>query len=57
MTKRNEEFDERIIKFYQYLEQRLDIQDEIEKQITLDKPSKSDKIILKRERNPIPTTI
>ena len=57
MVKTNDEFDSRINKFYQYLEQRLEIQEEIVKQINFDKTSKSDKIILKKERQPIPSTI
>ena len=57
MRKRNDEFNDRINKFYTYLEERLENQDELEKQIKLDETCKSDKIIIKRERQPIPSTI
>ena len=57
MRKRNDEFNDRINKFYTYLEQRLKNQDELKKHIKLDETVKSDKIIIKRERKPIPSTI
>ncbi len=55
MVKTNDEFDSRINEFYQYLEQRLEIQEEIDKQINFDKTSKSDKIIFKKDGQPIPS--
>jgi len=55
--KKNNDLDNRINEFYLYLEQRLEIQNENEKQIELDNKIKSDKILFKREKNPIPSTI
>jgi len=57
MTKLNDNFNDRIFKFYQYLEQRLELENEIEKQVLPDKTSKPNKIIYKREkRQPIPSS-
>jgi hypothetical protein len=55
--KKNNELENRINEFYLYLEQRLENQNEIEKQIDLDTKIKSDKILFKKEKKPIPSTI
>ena len=55
--KKNNDLDNRINEFYLYLEQRLENQNEIKKQIELENNIKSEKILFKIEKNPIPSTI
>jgi len=52
-----EEFNDRINKFYQYLEQRLEIQDEMEKQEYFENISKSEKILHKSKRQSVTSII
>jgi hypothetical protein len=56
MIKQMDDFDDRIFKFYQYLEYRLELENEREKHLIPDRNSKSNKIIYKREKKqPIPS--
>ena len=58
MIKENKEFNDRIYKFYQYLEQRLEQENQIEKEIIFNKTTEKDKIkYIKEKRQPIPASL
>ena len=58
MTKEKKEFNGKINEFYQYLEQRLEEENQIEKEIIFKQNIKTDEIKYKKEkRQPIPATI
>jgi hypothetical protein len=57
MTKQNFDFDDRIFKFYQYLEHRLEMENAIETQLLTDKTSKPHIIKYKRKKQPILSSI
>jgi hypothetical protein len=58
MTKEKKECNDKINEFYQYLEQRLEEENQIEKEIIFKQNIKTDEIHYKKEkRQPIPATI
>lgn len=58
MINENKEFNDRIYKFYQYLEQRLEQENQIEKEIIFNKTTKKDQIkYIKEKRQPIPASL
>lgn len=58
MTKKMDDFDNRIEKLYQFLEYRLELENKRENDIILEESLKSDEIIYKRKnKQPIPSSI
>ena len=58
MIKEKKEFNDKINEFYQYLEQRLEEENQIEKEIKFKQNIKTEKIQYKKEkRQPIPATM
>ncbi len=58
MIKQNVDFDDRISKFYQYLEHRLELENAIEEELLNDKTSIPIEIKYKKEKkHPIPSYI
>ena len=58
MIRQMDNFDERIVKFYQYLENRLEQENNREKEIIFDEQLKTKKSIYKRKnKQPVPSSI
>jgi hypothetical protein len=58
MSKEKNEFNDKIYEFYQYLEQRLEEENQIEKEIIFKQNIKTDEMIYKKgKKQPIPATI